>query len=339
MPKILKTIFSTCDFHANEKYDAFVDSIGTVFEVDKLSSSLKDFSAKITSHLIGEIMFVRCDTKGQEFLRSSHKIANDGIDHYLVQLFRKGGTFNLVNVSFGDENHIVVIDASKPWRAKNKDFDVITLVLPRRILSPKLLAPDGHHGRTISFGTPLGKLLADYILSLYQNLDQLDPGEAMALLSPTVDLVALTLNSFEAKSFAQTIFDDKSLEDQTTREVIKRFIDINLHHTDLNLEFISSGLKKSRADLYRNFQIDGGIATYIRDRRLTVAHRRVTQTSSSIGKIAHSVGFSSESVFTRSFKKKFGLNPSETRKKAMIEALHRDTKSDTSKWESWLQAL
>ena len=70
-----------------------------------------------------------------------------------------------------------------------------------------------------------------------------------------------------------------------------------------------------------------------------MGHRRVTQTSSSIGKIAHSVGFSSESVFTRSFKKKFGLNPSETRKKAMIEALHRDTKSDTSKWESWLQAL
>ncbi len=339
MPQIAKTIFTTSDFSPTEKYDAFVDNIDAVFAVDRLKGSIKSFSADITSYLIDEVMLVRCDTKGQEFTRDSYKIAKDGIDHYFFQLFRKGGTNSLLSDGLGNEDHIIVIDASRPWKADNQDFDVITLVLPRRKIEAMLCSPEAHHGRSIPLSDPLGRMIADYILALYDNIDHLNCTEANSLLSPMIDLLAFALNSFHSKGFSPQLYDKELLSEKTTKEIIKRFIDLNLHLNYLTIEYISLSLKKSENEVFHYFKWDGGIDNFIFNRRMEIAYKKVSQSSSPLDHIAHSLGFKNERVFNRAFKKYFGKVPREARELAFTHTLKKQSLRNEHQWGRWMRNL
>ncbi len=339
MAKVAQTSFSTSNFNSIDKYDAFVESIGAVFEVDRLKGRIKDFHADIKGYLIDELMLVRCHTKGQEFSRSSYKIAVDGLDHYFLQLFYRGGTQSLINDGFGDQGHLILIDASRPWRADNQDFDVLTLVLPRRILGPKLLSPDGHHGRSISMRTTEGKILTEYIKSLADQLEDLEEEEVRSRLKRIISIVAATLNSYDTKEYSQLSYDQEGLEIKVAREIAKRFIDLNLHEVSLNIDFIAAHINKPRAQLVEYFRPDGGIANYIQTRRLEIAYRKVTQTTESIARIAHSLGHKNEISFCRSFKKYFGRNPKDTRQKTLEASMTGQSRLYKDQWGMWLKKL
>ena len=63
------------------------------------------------------------------------------------------------------------------------------------------------------------------------------------------------------------------------------------------------------------FEADGGVYAYIRERRLARAMHALTRSSSqrrpSIRRLAFECGFENEQVFSRAFRRKYGLNPSE----------------------------
>lgn len=62
------------------------------------------------------------------------------------------------------------------------------------------------------------------------------------------------------------------------------------------------------------------LSAFIRDVRLTAAHRRLTSSmeSRSIAALARDLGFASGSVFARSYRQRFGETPTETRAQAVL---------------------
>ncbi|MEM9572937.1 MAG: helix-turn-helix domain-containing protein [Pseudomonadota bacterium] len=103
---------------------------------------------------------------------------------------------------------------------------------------------------------------------------------------------------------------------QRVRESLKRtiqlFIEQRLDSPDLNTTLILQNFGTSRASLYRLFEADDGVRTYINHRRMV---RAVSELASAphhrgqIHKVSERWGFNSDASFSRMVKREFGVAP------------------------------
>jgi AraC-like DNA-binding protein len=103
----------------------------------------------------------------------------------------------------------------------------------------------------------------------------------------------------------------------TALAAVKRHIEANLDSESPTVAELCRRFGLSRASLYRLFVPDGGIARYIRDRRLHQAFRMLASPAgcrARIIDIAVSFQFSSDSTFIRAFRRRFGLTPGALRR-------------------------
>jgi AraC-like DNA-binding protein len=96
----------------------------------------------------------------------------------------------------------------------------------------------------------------------------------------------------------------------------RRFIISNILSPDLTVDALCRELGTSRTRLYELFEAHGGVATYIRRRRLLAAHAMLTDPSETrkIGAIGMAIGFDSAANFSRAFTQHFGYSPSTVQK-------------------------
>lgn len=110
--------------------------------------------------------------------------------------------------------------------------------------------------------------------------------------------------------------------------VIKEFIDKSLAMESLDVALIGHKFGMSRSSVYRLFESEGGLANYIRRRRLMQAFSLLvlppTQRHLRILDVAVECGFSSDMVFTRAFRKMFSLTPSMVRSMSELQAPELD---------------
>ena len=99
-------------------------------------------------------------------------------------------------------------------------------------------------------------------------------------------------------------------------------------------ELIARQLRCSRAHLYRVFAAQGEtVANYARELRLQRAHALLTRVNAAkqqIGDIAYSCGFEDPVHFTRLFRQRFGLTPSELRSTVAYPNAATDTTGSRS---------
>lgn len=91
-----------------------------------------------------------------------------------------------------------------------------------------------------------------------------------------------------------------------------RLIDERLMDPDLDAASLMQALGLSRSSLYRAFQAVGGVNAYIRQRRLQLARDVLaarTGPRPTVGEVAQSHGFASDSHFSRAFRAAFGHSP------------------------------
>lgn len=340
LQQIPKSTFSTHNLASNKAYEAFRESIGVLFNVTHPSARGSDFSARLDSYLLGEVLLVDCMTKGQRFERTKQMIARDGMDHYLVQLFNHGHTRRTYGEtdSIGRPNNIIIIDTSKPWEAKNSDFHNTTLVIPRRLMEQQLVHENDHHGRVIDVKNPFGTLLINYLSNLRQSIEHMSLQDAADATKIGIHLLSSALNraSNDGPNLANPICT------QTFKNNIKRFIELNIADPNLSVDDIAARFRISRTHLYRLFDGDHGLANYIRTRRMNLALKKLITSvaqEKSIAQIAASVGYQNASAFTRAFRQHFLMSPNEARENCDLISRTNEVCSNNRLWEHWIQTL
>lgn len=105
--------------------------------------------------------------------------------------------------------------------------------------------------------------------------------------------------------------------------VVKEFIDKSLALESLDVALIGHRFGMSRSSVYRLFESEGGLANYIRRRRLLHAFSLLVSPPPEgrlrILDVAVECGFSSDMVFARAFRKMFSLTPSAVRSMAALQ--------------------
>lgn len=278
-------------------------------------------SRPLGSLLIGPTSFNR-----QQLRRDRRLILQSGFDVYLVQLLLAGTIDgdcdgHVISVRPGD---ICVFDLARPLASRLSTGSTMSIVLPREPMD-KAASGRSLHGTVLEAGTPLTRLLADFIMSLSQAAAEIASADALAIEEAAIAL----LSSGLARHAPERATDDPILVSMLRRRVLD-FITANLAVPELGPPLLMRRFQVSRAHLYRMFQMDGGIASVIRDKRLDAAYRQLMQRSNrmSITEIAYDLGFSSSGHFLRAFQGRFGVTPSEARQQGSTLAFSGRQTSD-----------
>lgn len=134
------------------------------------------------------------------------------------------------------------------------------------------------------------------------------------VLTPNDNIRSITHINY-SMSFDSTPLD---VDDVLLHDIIG-FIDGRLGDYDLGERMIRNAFNLSRATLYRRFQPLGGIASFIRDKRLQLAHMHLRgNPTCSLTWLLYEVGFSSERQFQRSFQARYGMSPANWRKSCQL---------------------
>jgi len=121
------------------------------------------------------------------------------------------------------------------------------------------------------------------------------------------DCLKLALFGDEAKADIRTRARD------ALKEIICAYIEENLTNARLSTTSLLRQFGVSRATLFRMFEPEGGVRSYINDRRMYRAVFQISidpMTRGEISKASEMWGFSSDANFNRSVRRNFGVSPS-----------------------------
>ncbi|MCC2610994.1 helix-turn-helix domain-containing protein [Neorhizobium petrolearium] len=301
-------------------------SAGSLYDVT--ISQPEAFHTTHCTFRFGELLLTHCISVAQKLNRSSYRVAADGYDHFEIQFFLKGHWSRQdgrqeAHAAPGD---LIIHDTAQAHAGSASDFSNLTLFVPRSLLAPLLMSPDEHNMRVLAAHEPIVGLLRNHLDALWQVLPLLDEKQAAALALPTAELVAATLNGGAREDTSQGVAAVQLGE-------IRRYIDANALDTDLSPVRIAAAFGISLRKLTYLFSGDGGVASYLQRRRLTLARsalRDPAQAHKSIAAIGLEHGFVYAHNFTRAFQRLHGLTPREIRAVAQ-----RNWISGTNESQSW----
>lgn len=339
---VLESRFSTDLLPAKTRFESWRESIGVLYDVKQSVRTPADsFYANVHGYLFDNMMIVRCRTSAQEFRRSPVNIAQDGVDHYMIQLFLAGGqqVTRGRREAVSGPGDIIIYDLAAEHYADTSNFDNLSIILPRRLLGPLLQQPDNQNGRIFGAEEPLTRILSHYMRDLYELSGTITDEQRKSLDGVTSSLIAATLNGSggEPNEYSHAVTSSVLLH---AKHVLDRF----LHEPNLDALAIAKAVGVSRAGLYRLFEPYGGVMNYVRRRRLYRSLRVLMdpmQRNRTIADIAFGCGFTSEAHFSRVFRKQFKMSPSEVRQQEGVvpvgswSVLEDDRVGDRN-YETWI---
>lgn len=246
----------------------------------------------------------------QRIERTPSQISAQAVDHLLVRIYLAGAAS--VDVG-GDDREVrpgdfTIFDLSQVMKSDTGEISSINLLMPRRSLDRRLGDLSPMHGRVFRHDlNPFTRLMADRLGSLANCVEAADAWQRDSLSTATVALCNAMLTPEDG--------DSPYTPDTVLGIAIRQFIDGDLTSYDLDADRITARFGLSRTALYALFEPEGGVARYIRNRRLARAMRILAgiergprQRISSVG---YACGFETEKAFSRAFRRRYGVVPSQ----------------------------
>lgn len=306
--------FSTAPLPRPERLDAWRDAFGSFNAIEVAEQAPGDHLVMGEHWKFGGMVLSRNRVPDSRFLRDERRARRDGIDHWCLRVLRSGES-RLQHPGFTARlgpGEPVLFSLHEGWATEWRGAEWISLTIPRD-LSPQFSAqiaalPSG------PLRGPCAGLLADLLLALPARVAAAPADGLCALAEATRTSVAACLFTGAPAPAATARVAD--LQKERVRKAIHR----HLGSARLTPSRLAATAGISRSALYRMFADEGGVACYIRDVRLSLAHaalRDPHQAGHSIAEIAEAHGFPDPSAFSRAFRQAFETTPGDVRAAAM----------------------
>lgn len=333
---IPRSILDTRGLPGKQAFTLWREHAGLVFDVRAPKDHPQTYDVHVDAWQVGNVLIGDVHVPAQDWSRSRAGIARDGMDSFMVQILRKGWGVQRDGGGMFRAGDIMVYDMAQPTDRRGSDNEALLLMLPRNLLGPHLKAPDEHNHHLLSSMDPLATLLRTHLTDLHSLLPAMSLDQAQAVMPTTVQLIAATLNGTIQEEQAGPVR-------MAMTERICSYINANIRDPGLNPETIAGRFGMTRRNLGYLFESHGGVAAYVRRKRLSSIHMALTDPAykgQSIEVIAEAHGFNHYRSFALAFQRQFGLTPREVRTLAHEgQALPSVPDGRLADWAHWIKGL
>ena len=275
---------------------------------------VNDFDGSICGGVgLTDVNFSEVISEPQIVRRTAKQIGRAGEDDFLISFQME----NQCTVSqYGREalltpGSFALYDSTAPYTLSfPEQFHQFVIQMPREVLARHLIEPEKYAAISMNASNGLGLVLKDFIFSLAGELSSSEVKPSEVLSENLVSLIAL--------SFSSTVVQSGLTESDCVKEAlirrIKQFIESNLFDPTLNNNRVAESQGISIRYLHKLFQEqEESIHEMILNKRLAKAHEILLDEADNkptVESVAYHVGFSGASHFSRTFKARYGVCPS-----------------------------
>lgn len=294
---------------------AWRERVGHIIDVlPSLAQVERPFEASIDRYQIGDRRFTDCVSDPLVLERSVARISTDNHRDFAFHIFIRGNNDWLEGQTLQRQRlqspaSVLVLDLDQPMRMQRGACRVLTLFVPRAVVMGIIPHAEALHGRVFQQSSPLARLLIEQVLALSQKLSGMSLEEAASAFDVSVQLLLEAFGkqaklSGSARAALRAAMFDRA----------RRYVHAHLSQTELSPESLLDALQLTRPTLYRLFQHEGGLATYIRNCRLReAADELIRLPEQPVMEVAYGLGFKSASDFTRAFRRAYEMSPLDLR--------------------------
>ncbi|RAR61119.1 AraC-like DNA-binding protein [Paraburkholderia unamae] len=274
----------------------------------------RGFYGTIESYRSGDLTFMDCRTDAVSQTRTAARISTDALRNYVFHVVMEGTLETSTGlypkrIATQTQPSIIALDLAQPMHMSRTDCRVLALFAPRALIETVLPEPEAVHGKLLHYHTPLARLIPGHLAHLCRALPRMSAAEGHDAMRTCTLLIAAAFGQ-QARLHGNARAAVRAAAFASAR----RFIDENLHEAGLSPERVLVASPLSRPTLYRMFEYEGGLAAYIRNRRLAQAAEDLRGfPNKPVVEIAYGLGFASASDFNRAFKRAFDMSPLEFR--------------------------
>ncbi|WP_322048983.1 helix-turn-helix domain-containing protein [Paraburkholderia sp. J67] len=321
-PPCLHDHFSTAHEARGLQLPAWRQRVGHFLDVPITNADLaRGFHGTIDSYRNADLTFMDCSTDVLSQTRTGARISTDAVRSFVFHVLVDGSMetrtgLHPKRVALQTRPGILALDMGQPMHMTRTDCRVLAFFMPRALLETVLPEPESVHGSAIEYDAPLARLIPAQIAHLARHMGQMSAAESYEAMRACALLIGaafgkqarLTGNAraaVRAAAFAQ----------------VRRYIDENLYETALTPDEVLRASPLSRPTLYRLFESEGGLAAYIRNRRLSQAAEDLRRyPHKPVVEIAYGLGFGSPSDFNRAFRRAYEMSPLDFRQFTLLDA-------------------
>ncbi|CAH1673019.1 AraC family transcriptional regulator [Chelatococcus asaccharovorans] len=295
-PPVSPRQFSTDALPPSDQFDAWRDHYRDVFDLNLAEPSRKAYPAEHVSWDLGGLTFTRASMPVGVERRWKHW-SRPRIDDWILVAARR-------DKAHPGGPHVGFRSLYREFEGLGGDGEILTLFLPRDHFDKDAATFDGAPEQIPWNG--MAAILADFLISLDQNLPSFSQGHIDGIASATKSLVTACISPTPEK-----LVQARDVLTRASFSRAQRIIRQHLYSPALGPEFLAQAAGLSRSTLYRVFASHGGVSSLITRERLNEAHRRLTSAGgpSAINALAYDLCFSDPSTFSRAFKRQFGYSP------------------------------
>lgn len=314
----MELVFSTESLEREKRYAAWRDAICDVYvHVDVHAEDQSNYDGFIREVQFGSVALTDVLLSHQQISRRRSHLSKLDKDCYYVQLIQTGNINVLQDGAILPTNAGIgaLFCASEPYilecRGKVRSY---YLELPRRDFASRFAKDRVPLSTTMSTGQGLGRIATEFCATLASQGSSLDVSARARLGDELMDVLALAFNSAQQA---------EPLADQVVRRArlrsVKAWLEHHLGNSNLTLEAIAKANEISLRYLHSLFRLEGtSVSHWIWNRRLERSFDMLLKGDNdalSLTEIAYLVGFNSSSHFSTMFRRKFGMRPSDVRRK------------------------
>lgn len=306
--------------HEIKKFSYWHDIVCEEFvqlDCEKLTNAQSDpFEAELRGGTgLSSMKFAEVVASPHKIVRTKKHISHSTEDDFLIsfQLSSEGIVRQNGREAILMPGSFALYDSTQPYTLSFKDqFHQLVVQMPKEVLRQHLSNPEQYTAIEMCGRAGLGAVITNFVLSLAKEMGQLTP-KSEELSDNMLHIMAM--------AFSSSVMLDKIGNDSLVKHSIKqrvyRYIELNLYNPDISNQMIADAQGISLRYLNKLFSKESdSVHALILEKRLNKSLSMIKNpaySGHSIESIAYSMGFSSGAHFSRSFKKRFGFNPSQAR--------------------------
>jgi len=276
----------------------------------------RDFSADLKLGGLGKIELARLVTGPCTIRRTPDHIADGSgrVYSFLIQLSGRGHFLQGENEAELRPGDFTMCDNAVPHDCRLGDeADILLVRVPEPVINEYLPYPDLLCGKRLPAQAGLTPAAAAMAASLWQRLER---GFPSAHEDSVAHLLLDMISTSYKVAFGPEI--NGPFADAVKHERAIGFIEDHIRDPKLSVRLVAEATGASARELLAMFSRRGDSArAYILRRRLELAARQLRSPrwrGSTIAEIAYGLGFTSLPLFTRAYRRRFGLSPGDYRK-------------------------